>query len=245
MMYPVTLLSIFLVLFTLLSCCTGFTQRGNIHTTLQRGFIHKRDGSGQFTTSTLALGDQWSRLLPISVFSSQLSKDSNTRHLLSSTRSLLVSFPLVLFVACFVWAFPLAASAEDFAGRDISGQNLSSGNYMQQDFSGAKAAGTNFRNSNLQGCNFNKADLSNADLSGADVRGASFQGSILDGTLFKDVLAAKATFSASILDVKTLENADLTDTLWPSQLQIMICDIPELHGTSSNGVVTRESILCH
>jgi uncharacterized protein YjbI with pentapeptide repeats len=157
----------------------------------------------------------------------------------------LASFPAILLIASFIWTLPLMASAEDFTGRDISGQNLSNGNYVQQDFSGVKAAGTNFRNSNLQGCNFNKADLSNADLSGSDVRGASFQGSILDGALFKDVLAAKATFSASILDVKTLENADLTDSLWPSQLQIMICDMPELLGTASNGGVTRESILCN
>ena len=171
----------------------------------------------------------------------QLSTDSSARERLPRW------YVDVLFLCStsFLMIAPIVASAEVFAGRDIAGQNLSNGNYVQQDFQGVKAVGTNFRNSNLQGCNFNKADLSNADLTGSDVRGASFQGSILDGAAFKDVLAAKATFSASILDIQTLENADLTDTLWPSQLQIMICDMPELKGTSSNGVVTRESILCN
>ena len=137
----------------------------------------------------------------------------------------------------------LSAFAID-ANRDISGQDWSNSNYEQQDFSGVVAAGTNFQKSNLQGCNFNGAILTNADLTGADIRGASFKDSVLDGTILKDANAVKATFSASILDVESLENADLTDSLWPSKLQIMICDMPSLKGTSSNGVNTRDSILC-
>lgn len=137
----------------------------------------------------------------------------------------------------------LSAFAID-AGRDISGQDWSNGNYEQQNFSGVIAAGTNFKNSNLQGCNFNEAILKNADLSGADIRGASFKDSVFDGTILKDVNAVKTIFSASILDVESLENADLTDSLWPSKLQIMICDMPNLKGTSSGGVNTRDSILC-
>jgi uncharacterized protein YjbI with pentapeptide repeats len=147
----------------------------------------------------------------------------------------------ILAPALIAFIVALSASAVD---RNISGQDWSNGNYEQQDFSGVTAVGTNFKESNLQGCNFNKAILVNADLSGADIRGASFKDSLLDGTLLKDVNAVKTIFSASILDVGSLENADLTDSLWPSKLQIMICDMPTLKGTSSSGVDTRDSILC-
>lgn len=148
---------------------------------------------------------------------------------------------LVPSILAFIITF--SASAVD-TSRDISGQDLSNGNYEQQDFSGVVAVGTNFQKSNLQGCNFNKAILINADLSGADVHGASFKDAVLDGTLMKDVNAVKTIFSASILDVGSLENADLTDSMWPSKLQIMICDMPTLKGTSPSGVDTRDSILC-
>lgn len=236
-------LSVVLVLFTLLSCCESFLTPRNFGSTNQRCFVNKLDVFGQVGTLPAPLRGHEIRRLPIITLSSQLSNDSDSSWLLPSP--LQYSFPFSILIASFILVSPLLASAGDFTGRDISGQNLSNGNYMQQDFSGIKAVGTNFRNSNLQGCNFNKADLSSADLSGSDVRGASFQGSILDGALFKDVMAAKATFSASILDIKSLENTDLTDSLWPSQLQIMICDMSELLGTSSNGVVTRDSILCN
>ena len=149
-----------------------------------------------------------------------------------------------ILVSSFV-AFILSTSvsAAD-TNRIISGQDWSNGNYEQQNFSGVVAVGTNFQKSNLQGCNFDKAILINADLTGADIRGASFKDTVLDGTLMKDVNAVKTIFSASILDVGTLENADLTDSLWPSKLQIMICDMSTLKGTSSGGVDTRDSILC-
>lgn len=149
-----------------------------------------------------------------------------------------------ILVSSFV-AFILSTSvsAADTNGI-ISGQDWSNGNYEQQNFSGVVAVGTNFQKSNLQGCNFDKAILINADLTGADIRGASFKDTVLDGTLMKDVNAVKTIFSASILDVGTLENADLTDSLWPSKLQIMICDMSTLKGTSSGGVDTRDSILC-
>jgi uncharacterized protein YjbI with pentapeptide repeats len=154
---------------------------------------------------------------------------------------------LVLAMATLIittTSYTLEASAVDFIGPDISQQNLSNGNYEHRDFSGITAIGTDFQKSNLQGCNFNKANLMDANLSGADISGATFQGSILDGAILKDVNAIKTIFSESILDVGTFENADLTDSLWPSKLQIMICDMSELKGTSSNGINTRDSILC-
>lgn len=137
------------------------------------------------------------------------------------------------------------AFAADFAKLDISGKDFSGQDLSGKDFTGVLAKNTNFRNSNLQGSQFINANLVNADFSGADVQRASFEGSTLDGAVFKDVTAQRALFTASILDVGSLENADLTDSLWPSKLRIMICDIDELKGTNPvTGVDSRHSILC-
>lgn len=148
--------------------------------------------------------------------------------------------------ALLVLAAPaLPAGAAGYANKDISGQDFSGGEYMQTDFSGVLAKNTSFRNCNLQGSTFSKANLIKADFSGSDLRGVSFQDSILDGTSFKDANAQKAQFSPSILDVGSLENADLTGSIWPSKLQIMICDMDELKGTNPvTGVDSRRSILC-
>jgi uncharacterized protein YjbI with pentapeptide repeats len=140
---------------------------------------------------------------------------------------------------------PPAAFAADYAKMDITGQDFSNGNYEGKDFTGATAKGTNFHNSNLQKARFSKANLVNADFSGADVRGASFIDAEMDGTSLKNANAEESTFSASILDIGNLENADMTHTIWPSKLAIMICDRTDLKGTNPDtGVVTGESILC-
>ena len=142
---------------------------------------------------------------------------------------------------------PLAAhAAADFAGQDISGQDFSGQDLSNRDFTSANAQQTNFRNANLQGAIFTKANLVRADFTGANLRNAQLMDAILDGSNWKDVTAERAVFSASILDIGTLENADLTETLWPSKLRIMICDMTDiLKGTNpKTGVATFESVMC-
>lgn len=140
---------------------------------------------------------------------------------------------------------PTLAFAADLAGRDISGQDLSAQDLSQQDFTSIVAKNTNFHNSNLQGAVFRKANLLNADFSGANLRGANFVDAVLDGSSFKDVTAERAVFSASILDIANLENADLTDSIWPSKLRIMLCDMDELNGKNPvTGVETQNSVMC-
>lgn len=140
---------------------------------------------------------------------------------------------------------PSATFAADFAGQDISGRDFSAQDLSQKDFTAVLAKNTNFHNSNLQGATFVKANLVNADFSGADLRGATFVDAVLDGSSLKDARAERAVFSASILDIGNLENADLTDSLWPSKLRIMLCDMDELKGTNPvTGVETQESVLC-
>ena len=137
------------------------------------------------------------------------------------------------------------AFAADFAGKDLSGRDFSGADLAGKDFTAVVAKGTKFHNSNLQGCTFTKSDLRNADFSGADLRGAHFEGTTLDGSSFKDANAQRAVFSPTILDIADLENVDLTDSIWPSKLQIMICDMDELKGTNeATGNDSRRSILC-
>jgi uncharacterized protein YjbI with pentapeptide repeats len=138
---------------------------------------------------------------------------------------------------------PSGAFAADYANLDIAGQDFSNGNYQGKDFTQVIAKGTNFQKSNLQGCHFSKANLINADFSGADLTGASFEDAVLDGVSLKDAIAVRADFTASILDVENFENVDLTSSLWPSKLAIMLCE--ELKGENpTTGVSSKGSILC-
>lgn len=138
-------------------------------------------------------------------------------------------------------ALPAIAAPKDISGMDFSGQDLT----QQRDFSSVVARKTNFRNANLEGVSFDKAILTDADFTGANVRSASFVDATLDGASFKDALAEKATFSATILDVGNFENVDLTDSMWPSKLRIMICDMPEIKGANpTTGADSRDSLMC-
>ena len=125
---------------------------------------------------------------------------------------LAVAFSLAMLVAPMNPAF-----AADFAGKDISGQDFSGQDLAGKDFTSVVAKATRFGGANLEGASFRKANLLQADFTGANLQNSKFEDAVLDGSIFKDVTAQKATFSASILDIKDLENADLTDSLWPSK----------------------------
>ena len=148
-----------------------------------------------------------------------------------------------LLAVCLTTA---VAQAADFAGQDISGQDFSGQDLSHQDFTGVVAQQTNFRKANLEGAVFRKANLVRADFTGANLRGANLVDAVLDGTDWRDVTAERAVFSATILDIGNLENADLTDSLWPSKLRIMICDMDDIiKGTNpKTGVETFDSLLC-
>ena len=107
--------------------------------------------------------------------------------------------------------------AVDFAGQTLSGQDFSGQDLSGKDFSTVIAQGTNFRKANLQGANFQAAKLERADFSGANLQDAKFEDAALHGTIMKDVLAQRASFSKTILDIGDLENADLSQSLWPSK----------------------------
>ena len=125
-----------------------------------------------------------------------------------------LSLTLLLFTATTT-SHP--AWAADFAGKDISGKDFSGQELVGKDFSKANAQTTNFSGANLQGANFAKANLVKADFTGAQLQKANFDDAILDGTILKDVLAQESSFSKTILDIGDLENADMTDALWPSK----------------------------
>eukprot|EP00522_Entomoneis_paludosa_P001599 CAMPEP_0172472656 /NCGR_PEP_ID=MMETSP1065-20121228/68453_1 /TAXON_ID=265537 /ORGANISM="Amphiprora paludosa, Strain CCMP125" /LENGTH=189 /DNA_ID=CAMNT_0013230807 /DNA_START=114 /DNA_END=683 /DNA_ORIENTATION=+ len=137
------------------------------------------------------------------------------------------------------------ALAQDFAQKDISGQDFSGQDLSHQDFTGVIAKQTNFHNCNLQGAIFTQGILTNADFSGANVEQVNFVDATLDGTNFKDALAERAVFSGTILDIGSLENADLTRTIWPSKYRIMICDMDTVKGVNEKtGANTYESLMC-
>jgi uncharacterized protein YjbI with pentapeptide repeats len=107
------------------------------------------------------------------------------------------------------------------------------------------AKGTVFKNSNLQGCRFYKAYLVNTDFSGADLRGAALEDTSMDGANLKGAIAAGAYFSASLLDVGSLENADFTDATIPLKTLPLVCARSDVKGTNPvTGVDTLESLLC-
>lgn len=145
---------------------------------------------------------------------------------------------------CGAWA--VSGGGLDYAGLDISGEDYSNGDYKGKDFSQVIAKGTNFSKSNLVGCRFFKAFLVNADYTGADLRGASLEDTSMDGASLKDANAAGAYFSASLLDAKTLENADLTDASLPPKLLTRVCEKENFaFGTNpATGVDTRDSLMC-
>jgi uncharacterized protein YjbI with pentapeptide repeats len=67
----------------------------------------------------------------------------------------------------------------------------------------------------------------------------------MDGAVLKDVNAAGAYFSASILEAKTLENGDFTDAALPIKTQILVCEREDVKGTNPvTGVDTRDSLMC-
>ena len=140
--------------------------------------------------------------------------DNKHENLLKTVQhaGLTLIFSMAMFVA------PMdPSSAADFSKKDISGQDFSGQDLAGKDFTSTIAKGTNFQKANLAGANFQKAMLEKADFTGADLQGAKFEDAALDFSIFKDVTAQKATFSSSILDVADFENADLTDSLWPSK----------------------------
>lgn len=85
----------------------------------------------------------------------------------------------------------------------------------------------------------------NTDFRGSDLRGASLEDTSMDGASLKDANAAGAYFSASLLDVQTMENADFTDAQIPAKTQKLVCEREDVKGTNPvTGVDTRESLMC-
>lgn len=166
----------------------------------------------------------------------------------------LVKYAKLLFLTSLMVAVlaiaPKAAMAVsggglDYAGLDISGQDYSNSNYKGKDFTQVLAKGTNFAKSNLQGCRFYKAYLVNADFTDSDIRGVSMEDTSMDGASLKNAIATGSYFSVSILDTKSVENADFTDAQFPVKAVPQLCDREDLKGTNPvTGVDTRESVMC-
>jgi uncharacterized protein YjbI with pentapeptide repeats len=67
----------------------------------------------------------------------------------------------------------------------------------------------------------------------------------MDEANLKNAIASGAYFSASILDVKDLENADFTDAQFPMKTLPLLCERPDAKGTNpTTGADTRESLMC-
>ena len=156
------------------------------------------------------------------------SKESTTRHdnnnhgtvleqVWNQVTSSTLAFSLATLVALSSIS-SIAANAADYSGKDISGQDFSNQQetLVGKDFSKVMASKANFRNANLQGANFQNANLVKADFTGANLQQVNFQDAVLDGAVMKDVIASKTVWGPTILDVADFENADLTDSLWPS-----------------------------
>eukprot|EP00978_Attheya_sp_CCMP212_P007338 scaffold17066_cov44-Attheya_sp.AAC.1 len=66
----------------------------------------------------------------------------------------------------------------------------------------------------------------------------------MDGANLKAVNAVGTYFSKSLLDVKSVENADFTKAQIPEKTQIWLCEREDVKGTNpSTGADTRESLM--
>jgi uncharacterized protein YjbI with pentapeptide repeats len=142
---------------------------------------------------------------------SSLSSSFDFDNIVKQTSLALTTFSLTLLLSSG------AAVAADFAGKDLSGQDFSGQTLAGKDFSKVTASKVNFREANLQGANFKGANLIKADFSGAQLDDVKFDDALLDGTIMKDAIARRTSFTGSILDIADLENADLTNSVWPSK----------------------------
>ena len=85
----------------------------------------------------------------------------------------------------------------------------------------------------------------NADFSGADLRGAALEDTSMDGAPLKGAIASGSYFGQSLLDVKTMENADFSDAQIPVKTLPLVCEREDVKGTNPvTGVDTRESLMC-
>ena len=67
----------------------------------------------------------------------------------------------------------------------------------------------------------------------------------MDGASLKNANVGGAYFSASLLDVKSMEGADFSDAQIPVKTQKLVCDREDVKGTNEKtGVDTRESLMC-
>jgi uncharacterized protein YjbI with pentapeptide repeats len=67
----------------------------------------------------------------------------------------------------------------------------------------------------------------------------------MDEASLKNAVASGAYFSASVMDAKSLENADFTDAQFPVKTLPLLCGRDDVQGTNPvTGADTRESLMC-
>ena len=67
----------------------------------------------------------------------------------------------------------------------------------------------------------------------------------MDGASLKGAIASGSYFGQSLLDVKTMENADFSDAQIPVKTLPLVCEREDVKGTNPvTGVDTRESLMC-
>ncbi|GMH49819.1 hypothetical protein TrLO_g7323 [Triparma laevis f. longispina] len=144
-----------------------------------------------------------------------------------------------------------SASAISGGGLDYANLNLSESqdfagkSFSKKDFSQIIAKNTNFHDSTLIGCRFYKAYLVGTDFSGADITGAALEDTSMDDANLNDAVAVGSYFSASLLDVKSVEGTDFTDASIPDKTRIALCKRDDVKGKNSKtGVETRDSLMC-
>lgn len=146
---------------------------------------------------------------------------------------------LVLSLSLTAPSEAVSGGGKDFANLDIVDQDFSGQKLMGKDFTQCDATGAKFKEAKLAGARFYRSLLVKTDFTGADLSGASLEDTTMTDAVMTDANMQGSYLGKSIIDVKSLKGADLTDALMVDSVKKALCLREDIKGTP-----TAESLFC-
>ncbi|CAK9018633.1 unnamed protein product [Durusdinium trenchii] len=149
----------------------------------------------------------------------------------------------------------MAGGASTTGKNSGSNKNITRGvDLTRADYSGKKVVGVSFQqsivregkfvNADVQSSSFFDADLANADFTGANLNQVNFELARLSGAILDNAVATEMYVNGTTkMDVKSIDGADFTDTIFRQDQVNYLCEIAK--GTNpTTKVSTRDSLGC-